>query len=797
MISVFKNHIKILLIIYLFFLLPGLGYSQGFLISGKVLEKLSGELLPGATVTLRSQEDSLLIAGAVTDTAGMFELRSVSKGEYLLEISFIGFYPIERKLTVTSENIRLDSLLLEPSEILLDEVTVRTRQPTLVNKLDKKVYNVQEDILAESGSVSDILQHIPSISVDIDGNITLRNSGNITFFMNGRPSSMLRRNAASVLQQMPANNIERIEIITNPSARYRPDGVGGIINIVMKKETQDELTGQVSANAGSEKRYNANMNLNYGTGEMKLFGNYGIRHNSGTRLFTDERVYYDPENGSVSSDYHETGSSSSNGLAHNLFAGGSYEFNDFNTLELTSSLFLQNTYHESVSEIAATDSAGNPEYNFTDRSTNDEFEKEGEMSLAFEHRFRDNEDHTLSFEAAYSGYDESEDQEYAEEYTYPDDRIEITGNLVEKNGNQQEILFDHTLPFGEDGEFESGYAAEFVQEDIRYAGEASTSRFLLNQQVHALYALVGMPIENFSFKIGARAEQAIIDSRVKFPVDSLTHNRYFKIYPTLHLGYELNSNNDLSVSYSKRINRPDADELNPYPEYSDPRNAEAGNPNLKPEQIHSIELGYQWSHSLAQVTSTLFYRYEYDAFTTIYSTISDSVVLRTISNLNTQRSLGYEIVFTGHFVKNWELNLTGSVFQTTLDASDLGYSSNKSTVSGNIKVYTQLNLWKSTFFQVNGFYYFPTITPQGKREPYYYINAGFKQQLFRNRASLILTASDILHTYRIRYRIESDELDRFTTSKRKYPVIYLGFVWRFNNYRDQQKLEYEGEGLVY
>ncbi|HYX09386.1 MAG TPA: TonB-dependent receptor, partial [Bacteroidales bacterium] len=228
-----------------------------------------------------------------------------------------------------------------------------------------------------------------------------------------------------------------------------------------------------------------------------------------------------------------------------------------------------------------------------------------------------------------------------------------------------------------------------------------------------------------------------------------------------------------------------------------PRNAESGNPDLKPEQIHSIELGYQWHHSLTEITGTLFYRYKYNAFTTIYSTISDSVVLRTISNLNTQKSVGYEIIFAANFVKNWELNLTGNIFHTTLDATDLGYPSNKSTVSGNIKLYSQLNLWKDTFFQLNGFYYFPTITPQKKRESYYYINMGFKQQLFRNRASLILTASDIFHTYLIRNRILSNELDRFTTNKRKYPVIYLGFVWRFNNYRDRQKLEYEGEDLMY
>ena len=795
-ISFFNIHKSRALTLFLLFITPVYGFTQGVAVTGKVSEKESGEPLIGASVMLKRQTDSTLISGTVTDTVGMFRLMSVPEENYLLEISFIGFYPCERTIKVTEESINLGDIFLEPLEILLGEVSVKTRKPALVNELDKKVYNVEEDILAESGSVSDILQHIPSVSVDIDGNITLRNTGNITFFVNGRPSAMLRRDAASILQQMPANSIERIEIITNPSARYRPDGIGGIINIVMKKESLKGLSGQVTVNAGSEKRYNAHVNLNYAPGDLKLFGNYGLRHNTGTRLFTDNRVYKDSENSSLISDYNETGNSSSDGLAHTLFAGGSYEINDFNSLEFSGSFFLQNSFHTSVSEIAATDSAGNPDYNFTDRSTNDEFEEEGEMSLAFEHNFKENQDHTLSFEAAYSAYNEREDLEFNKEYTFPYNNIESSGNLVEKSGNQQEMLIDYTLPFGEEGAFESGYAGEFVLDDIRYTGEASTSRFLLNQQVHALYALAGMPLGEFTFKAGLRAEQALIGPHLKIPVDSLIRNRYFKLYPTLHLGYVLNERNEISLSYSKRINRPDADELNPYPEYSDPRNAEAGNPNLKPEQIHSLELGYHWRPTFGELTGTLFYRHEYEAFTTIYSTIGDSVVLRTIANLNTQNALGCEIVLSGNILKNWDLDLTGNVFYTTIDASDLGYGSNKSTLSGNIKLYSLVSLSGKTFVQVNGFYYLPTITPQGKRDPYFYLNAGIKQQLFRNRSSLVLTVSDIFHTYRIRNVILSDELDRVTTRMRKYPVIYLGFIWRFNNYRDQHKLEYEGEGLT-
>jgi hypothetical protein len=333
----FHRHKESGLTVILLFLLCYAGFARGSTITGKVLEKESGEPLTGASITLYQQDDSTFSAGTVADTTGEFELTSLQGGSYILEISFIGFIPSKIPLIITGENKNLGTIYLEPSEILMNEVTVTGSKPVLVNELDKKVYNVEQDILAESGSVSEILQNIPSVSVDLNGNITLRNSGNITFFINGKPSAMLRRNPASVLEQMPANSIERIEIITNPSAKYRPDGIGGIINIVMKKETSEGLNGQVTASAGTEKRYTGNLTLNYGTENLKLFGNYGIRHSAGTRLFTDDRVYKDAESGSVNSRYTEKGNSTSDGLSHTIYTGGNYAVNDYNSIELSGS----------------------------------------------------------------------------------------------------------------------------------------------------------------------------------------------------------------------------------------------------------------------------------------------------------------------------------------------------------------------------------------------------------------------------------------------------------------------------
>ena len=523
--------------------------------------------------------------------------------------------------------------------------------------------------MAESSSATEILQNIPSVSVDINGGISLRNSSNITYFINGRPSAMLRRGASSILQQIPASSIERIEIITNPSAKYRPDGVGGIINIVLKKEIKKGFNGQVGANIGTEYRYNSNLNLNYSKKKINYFANYGIRRSAGTSLYTDNREFKNINNGNINGKYLETGNSSPNGLSHSVFSGINYKMNDYNNVEVAGYYFLLNTVYNSFADISSLDSLGNSDYHFTNTETNNEFEKEAEIDLTYEHIFKNNEDHILSFEATHSTFNEKEDLSYNQTYNLPTSSTEITKNLIQKNGYQQEFMLDYTLPVGEDSEFESGYSSEFVFENLSYTQNAIPTQFLFNQEIHAFYALYGQSFNKFSFKTGVRAEQAFIKSQLKQPIDSLALNSYFKLFPTFHLGYELNDITELSLSYSKRIKRPDADELNPNLEYSDPRNAEAGNPNLKPEQIHTLELGYQSTFNKITLNAALYYRYKYDGFTEIQNNIGDSLVVSTITNLNNRESGGIEINLSGKIFKKCDYRLTGDVFYTTINAS--------------------------------------------------------------------------------------------------------------------------------
>ena len=791
-------YVKKLILFHLIIFIGLTARPQSGNISGTVVETVSSEPLPFATVALFNDSDTLsAIQGSISDENGKFIFLQVGPGKYIVTVSFIGFKTFKTAIFLHERFTNLDTLHIETSQILLEDVTISGKQEIYSHDIDKKVYQVDQDILSESGSATEILQNIPSVTVDIEGNISLRGTSNILFLINGRPSALLRRSSSSALQQIPASTIERIEVITNPSAKYKPDGAGGIINIVLKKETQPGINGQVTVNVGNEQRYNGNLMLNYGTDKVNIFANYGLRHAPRTAYFTDERTYRDSTGTEVLTYYNETGNSKRTGLSHVISAGISYEINDNNSIDLSGTWYTQNSLHEGVSEISTDNASSQPLTRMTSNETNDEFEREGEGAFVWEHQFQEDEDHTLVFEVAFSSYDEEEDQTFDEQQTYPGPEDIIVNNLIQKSGNQTEVTLEYVKPLFEDAELEAGYVGEFIQEDIRYTNKLAPNRFLLSQNVNALYALYGQDIGNFGIKAGIRVEQTNVGSHLKEPTDSLVKNNYFKPYPTVHLAYSLTDHDEIALSYSKRINRPDADELNPYPEFSDPRSAEAGNPNLKPQQTHSIELGYHNQNKKYVFTPTLYYRYTYDAFTALKTSLGDTLVLTTIQNLDNQQSAGLELIFSGSPNKILDFNLSTNVFYDQIDATGLGYSDKKSVFSAEVKLYSVINITSTTMCQLNVYYYSPRITPQGQRNQYYFVNAGLKQQLFKKRAALTLTGTDIFHTYKISRDIESPELIQHTNYQRKSAVVYLGFTWFFNaqNNESNKELKFEGEGL--
>jgi outer membrane receptor protein involved in Fe transport len=767
------------------------------IVSGTVIESESQEPIQYANVVLLNSFDSVQVSGGVTDVDGRFRLENIEEGNYFLKVSFIGFEDKETPVFKHRKSSNIGTIAIKKSSILLDEISVTAERDLLETKLDKKTYSVGKDITSVSGSVSDILQNLPSVSVDINGNVSLRGSSNITFLLNGRPSSQLRRNAPTRLQQIPANTIERIEVITNPSAKYDPHGAGGIINIIQRTGFREGFNGQVFQNIGNEKRYNTTLILNYGEKKFSSFASYSMRHSDGTNKYSDERTLRDSTSGQPLSFYREEGSTVSNPLAHIINAGMTYQFDEENLVELAGFYFLQNSFHEGFSNINEIDSENQPITGLVSNNTNDEIESEGEGGASFEHLFKGNEDHSLVLEIEYANYYEREDLTFDEIYTYPEGDVSTQNIFVKKNGNQTDVASEYAQPINEETEFEVGYNGEFINDDIFYLNNEIKSSYLFSQNVHALYGILVRDIDALSLEIGLRGEHASITTNLLEPTDQLNENDYLKFYPSIHLSYEIDETQSLMLSYSKRINRPDADQLNPFPEFTDPRNAEAGNPNLLPEQVHSFEFVYQMFGKSFTFTPSLFYRYKIDAFSWTSNLIGDTLIVRRIENLSKQQSAGAEAIFSGKLGKWANIDLSASLFYDEIDGTNLGFSNSKNTISGKAKLNSSYNLTETTSLQFNLNYDAPILTPEGKQEEIFYVNAGIKQTFMKNQMAFTFTVTDIFSTYKERYNIDTRGLKQLTNLQRKEPVFYFGLSWRFGDLfqTDQDQFEFEETGL--
>lgn len=802
------NHIKTRLIfIIALFLMNSYTFSQSSenSLTGTIVDQATKAPMELVNVVVFKTSDSSQVAGTTTDKNGNFQFDNLNRGEYYLKITFIGFETLKtRSVKIANSKIDLGKLEIKINPIALGDVEVTAEKGMFVNSIDRKIYNVEKDIITQTGSASELLQNIPSVSVDIDGNVSLRGASNVTIFIDGKPSLLMRKNSAVVLQQLPANSIERVEVITNPSAKYKPDGIGGIINLVLKKTSRYGFNGTVINNVGNSGRYNGNLTLNYNPGNMNLFGSYGFRRNNSPRINTDYRIQRDSLT-LTPSYYDNYSSATSKPTAHVLNMGLDYSPDDNNQFGVSGNYFYEDTYRIQNSQTTFRDALREITSDFSTERILDETEIEYEINSSYEHHFK-KEDHTIQFELNYSGYDETEDNRYDEVYTVPANSEALHHIKIQKGGHQTEFYAEYAYPFSEETTLEAGYVGEFVYDDIRYLGEDfnapqqrwitdynKTNQFLFHQNIHAFYATLGHSIEDFGFLAGLRAEQTLITSKL-VSADSTIPNNYFSLYPTLHLAYNVNDENELQLNYSRRIRRADSDEHNPFAEYNDPRNLEAGNPKIKPEQIHSIEFGYHFKKDNFSILPNIFYRYKYDAFAEVHHFINDSTMLSTFENIAHDKSAGMELILAHDIKKLVSLNLNADAFYQVIDASNLGYSENKSTISWNLKFAANFHLTQSNLIQINSYYRSARLSPEGKTNPLMLMNFGMRQELFHQRAALTLTVSDVFNSLKRTRKIDTPELYSEATRKRNSQIVFLGFTWHFGKSMkksDKQELNFE------
>jgi len=575
-------------------------------ISGIIIDNQTKKPVEFATIVIQKKTDDTVIDGTVTDSNGKFIFKTIANGEYYISYSFIGYIKKSSPpfiLDAQHKIMNLGELFLESSVQELNNVEVSGEKSTFTNSIDRKTFNVGKDIMTTSGTASELMQHIPSLQVDIEGNVSLRGSGNVLILINGRPSSLMGANRAAVLQQMPANTIEKIEVITNPSAKYKPDGTSGIINIILKKNKDLGFNGSVIANVGNSWRSNASLTTNYNPGRFNIFGSYSIRQDERHRLTNDLRQRKDSLSNILSAT-EQTISDLSRPLSHIVRTGVDFNLNEKNSFGVSGSYNYRSFVRHEINSNLISNGEGTTTMDY-DRSRRDpEYEKDLEFTATYKHLFA--EDHELNIEYTQSRSKEQEDNHYSTIYKVPAISGTLDNTLIQQGDNESQLYIEYKNPLSDKTKFETGYILETALNDQNFFGESfdqssstwikdiqKSNHFKYLQNVHALYVTLEHTMGKFGILAGLRAEQAFAKSHL-ITTDTIIPNNYFRLYPTLHLSYSVNANNEFQLNYSHRVNRPEGDELNPFAEYADPLNLRVGNPHLKPEDIHSVEAGYSF-----------------------------------------------------------------------------------------------------------------------------------------------------------------------------------------------------------
>ncbi|MDB5223137.1 MAG: hypothetical protein JWN83_1804 [Chitinophagaceae bacterium] len=784
-------HLKKILTSFSILLLSAITFAQGpgAIISGVVQDGNSKAPLEFANVQLLNAADSSVIKATATDKKGKFTLDNINNGNYVLLCTFIGYEKIKTPVTVANQQrINAGTILISSLSTSMHEVVVTSKKSLLNTSIDRKIYNVGQDIMAQSGSASDILKNVPSVEVDIDGGVSLRGSSEVMILINGKPSPLMGKSRAEVLQQLPANSIDRIEVITNPSARFRPDGTAGIINIVMKKNIKGGWNGTLVGNAGNNNRYNGSANLNFRTEKLSLFGTYSIRQDSRRRVNSIERQELDSF-GNTTLFYTEHNVSPAKPLSHIVSAGSEYKINEHNSIGLSGNYSHRVLTKNDVANKFYYDKNHILTQQYDRLRYDPEYEIEKDATAFWQHNFK-KEDHEIRFEYNKAVSDELEDNHYTNKYSFPAVASTFDNTLIKQTSKEDHLTIDYSNPLSENQKLELGYDGTFSKQDPVFYGEyfdvsqqkfvmdmVTSNKFIYIQHLNALYGTYQRSYGAFGYSLGLRGEQTNIQANL-VSKDSSLNNSYFKLYPTIHFAYKL-KNGDIQLNYSRRVRRPEADDLNPFPEYADPRNLRAGNPKLLPEIINSIEFGYKWQNDKYSFVPSLYYRYKQNGFTQVITKLNDSTFLTTQQNLSNDKSAGLELIFSAKPAKFMSANLSSNIFYNTIDASNLGYTAKKSVVSMSLNFNSTFVITKNTMLQISSNYRSARLTAQGKSYGTFVFNSGMRQDLFKKQVSVTLTGSDLFKTLREKRELNTSFLKQTSIGRRDARIIYVGLAYHF------------------
>ena len=784
--------------------------EQKITISGKVFEKGNKIAVEYATVSFKNSASNQLY-GAMTDAKGLFTFE-LPVGDYTGVIELMSY----KKVTITqkkyTENTFLGAFSLEADISQLQDVVIIAEKSTVEIKLDKRVYNVGKDMIVKGGTVSDVLDNVPSVTVDTEGNVALRGNENVKILIDGKPSGLAGINVADALKLLPADAVEKVEVITNPSARYDAEGGGGIINIVLRKGKSNGVNGSIILSAGDPESYGVSSTLNKKGTNFNLFSNFGYnyRNNPGNSLTDAE---YFNSNGTTSRFINERRTNER--LSEGYNANFGIDLNLSKSLTWTNALTFRESNGKNPDNVFFYnfDAFRNPTFvrNRLNDAKSDEFSIE--YSSNFTKKFK-TDGHQLTVDVAVS---QNRENEFATIY----DQIlgtpsSLFSETTDNKQSQQRNLLqtDYVLPIGKDGRFEAGYRGSFQENLTEFEitpASAYSNTLEYNEYVNAFYTQYGSKIKKFSYFLGLRFEDSNIDVN-SLTTNSYNNKKYNNFFPSATVNYEVSDKSSLSLSYSKRINRPRGRFLNPFSTFSSNINIFQGNPDLDPSLTDAIDLGYLTKWNKLTFSTSAYINVTNDSFQFIRKESGQfvggvPVIISTPINLAKEYRAGFEFNLNYTPYKWWRLNGNFNMFrnETQGNYNYINYlgtaviqNFDNTALTWTSRVSSKINLPYKIDWQTNVSYEAPQTTAQGKRLGNYGINLAFSKDVLKDKGTIAFNVSDLFNSRKrlIETNIEN-VVNSYSEMQMRVRQITLSFTYRFNkqkNEREKPRREEGGEG---
>jgi outer membrane receptor protein involved in Fe transport len=784
-----------------------------------------------ATIAVMNSSDSSLVTGGLTNEKGVCVIDKIPWGTYLVRVSYIGFKPIFIPNAVVSKEKPVYAAPRQKINTMsktLEGVTISAEKEMIQTNLDKRVFNVDKSIVTEGTTALEILENIPSVQVDLEGNVKLRGSSSVTILIDGRPTNLS-------MNEIPASMIASVELVTNPSARYEPDGISGIINIVLKKEDKMGFNATITVgmgisdnymptwigNDGNEKFFfgkgNASLNFNMRYKKVNFFVNYNFRSfNSYSKSELERKTLTQSMDTMYLSQNTERDWS---GMPQNVRMGFDFFINDNNTISIEGG-YRRHSGKGDNSSNNLTKRGENTVSDYTQRTFSPSMPNNNwNASMNYTNNSKTVKGRTLSADLSFGTSNRSSETEMMQEYLFPQvpDFLQNTYN----NSLNYRVTgqVDFVTPLGKGGRLEAGWKTNWrTQEDdytyktgskeenmVEDSAKANGSKY--SEIINAAYLVYSNTLfsSKLKYQLGLRAELSDNDAemRERKTTTSYSTEPLFQIFPTVHLRYDFNDMHSMQLSYSRRIGRPNARQLNPYRNDADRLNLFEGNINLKPEFTESFDLGYLAFLKKTTITANIFYKYKHDIITRYQILLNDTTTLTTYENINNSHTYGLEASVQRDFFKFWKLSVNASMFQTIINANQLIDPQLKHDFSWQIRVNNIFNLPKEFQLQLNVNYYSPALTinsmggggggfmmlsgGQGKMDALWNIDLGAKKSFFKKALTVSIRLSDILNSRQSHIVSYGDDFYIDSKNKRDSRQLWLSVSYNISNYKQAQK----------